>query len=160
MRVCVVALVACWSLAAASTDVNPAGVWKVIDYTATDPKTGAVQHPFGESPIGVAIYTSKGAMSVLVAGSQRRPSTGAGAQRAQERASLLDSMYAYSGTYTVRGNSVTIHIETAWQPDWVGTDRTRVMNIDHDVLTVTTPPMTSPVDGKTYISVTSFRRVE
>ena len=69
-------------------------------------------------------------------------------------------MYAYTGTFTVKGNTVTIHVEVAWQPDWVGADKTRTLEIDHDILTITTAPMTSPVDGKTYVSVTSFRRVE
>jgi hypothetical protein len=146
--------------AAATGDVNPTGVWQVVDYFATDPATGAVTHPFGESPIGSAIYTAKGQMSVLVAGSHRVPSTGAGAKRAQERAELFDGLYAYTGTYTVKGNTVTIHVESAWQPDWVGTDKTRKLKLDHDVLSIVTEPMTSPVDGKTYISTTRFRRVE
>jgi hypothetical protein len=99
-------------------------------------------------------------MSVFVAGSHRVPSTGTGAKRAQERAELFDGLYAYTGTYTVKGNSVTIHVESAWQPDWVGTEKTRSLKLDHDVLSIVTAPMTSPVDGKTYISTTSFRRVE
>jgi len=166
LRYAVGALVACAGLvtgavsAAATGDVNPSGVWQVVDYFATDPATGAVTHPFGESPIGSAIYTAKGQMSVLVAGSHRVPSTGTGAKRAQERAELFDGLYAYTGTYTVKGNSVTIHVESAWQPDWVGTDKTRTLKLDHDALSIVTAPMTSPVDGKTYISTTTFRRVE
>jgi hypothetical protein len=156
----VMGLIACSSLVSAATDVNPIGVWKVVDYTATDPVTGAVAHPFGANPIGSAIYTAKGQMSVLVAGSHRVPSTGTGAQRAEERAQLFDGMYAYTGTFTVKGDSVTIHIQSAWQPDWVGTDKTRVLRMDHDELSIITAPMTSPVDGKTYISTTTFRRVE
>ena len=148
------------AVASAATDVNPTGVWKVVDYTATDPATGVVQHPFGLNPMGSAVYTAKGHMSVFVAGSHRVPSSGTGSERAEERAALLDSMYAYTGTFTVQGNTVTIHVESAWQPDWVGTDKTRVLKIDRDILTITTAPMTSPVDGKTYVSVTSFRRVE
>jgi hypothetical protein len=145
---------------AVAGDVNPTGVWKVVDYTATDPATGAVQHPFGPNPIGEAIYTSKGHMSVLVAGSQRAASTGTGAQRSAERAQLLDSMYAYTGTYTVKGDQVTIHVESAWQPDWIGTDKTRTLKLEHGILALITAPMTSPVDGKTYISITRFQRVE
>jgi hypothetical protein len=147
-------------IAAATGDVNPAGVWRVVDYFATDPATGAVTHPFGMNPIGSAIYTAKGRMSVLVAGSHRVPSTGTGAKRAEERAELFDGLYAYTGTYTVRGNAVTIHVESAWQPDWVGTEKTRTLKLDHDLLSIVTATMTSPVDGKTYISTTTFRRVE
>ena len=150
-----------WSgVAPAATDLNPTGVWKVVDYTATDPATGTVTHPFGANPIGSAIYTAKGQMSVFVAGSHRVPSTGTGSKRAQERAELFDGLYAYTGSYTVKGNLVTIHVESAWQPGWVGTQKTRTLKLDHDVLSIVTEPMTSPVDGKTYVSTTSFRRVE
>ena len=99
-------------------------------------------------------------MSVFVAGSHRVPSTGTGSKRAEERAELFDGLYAYTGSYTVKGNLVTIHVESAWQPGWVGTEKTRTLKLDRDVLSIVTEPMTSPVDGKTYISTTSFRRVE
>jgi hypothetical protein len=159
-RYAVLGLAVCWGLVLAATDVNPTGVWQVVDYTATDPATGVVTHPFGSNPIGSAIYTAKGQMSVLVAGSHRVPSTGMGSKRAEERAELFDGLYAYTGSYTVKGNLVTIHVESAWQPGWVGTEKTRTLKLDHDVLSIVTEPMTSPVDGKTYISTTSFRRVE
>ena len=148
------------AIAGATGNVNPAGVWQVVDYFASDPATGAVTHPFGDKPIGSAIYTAKGHMSVLVAGSHRVPSTGTGAKRAAERADLFDGLYAYTGTYTVKGNAVTIHVESAWQPDWVGTEKVRTLKLDRDVLSIVTAPMTSPVDGKTYVSTTTFRRVE
>jgi Lipocalin-like domain len=138
-------------IALAALLLSPVGVWQVVDYTATDPVTGVVTHPFGDKPVGSAIYTAKGHVSVFVAGSHR-----AGAQRAE----MFDGMYAYTGSYTLNGNTVTIHIESAWQPGWEGTDKTRTLKLDRDVLTVVTAPMTSPVDGKTYISTTIFRRVE
>ena len=159
-RFALLGLIGCSGLVSAATDVNPTGVWQVVDYTATDPATGAVTHPFGLNPIGSAIYTAKGHMSVLVAGSHRVPSMGTGAKRAQERAELFDGLYAYTGSYTIKGNTVTLHIDSAWQPGWVGTEKTRTLKLDHDVLSIVTEPMTSPVDGKTYISTTIFRRVE
>ena len=63
------------------------------------------------------------------------------------------------GNTTIKGNTVTIHIDSAWQPDWVGTDKSRTLKLDHGILSIVTAPMTSPVDGKTYISTTTFRRV-
>ncbi len=67
-------------------------------------------------------------------------------------------MYAYTGSYRVKGSLVTIHVESAWAAAWVGTEKTRTLKLDHDVLSIVTEPMTSPVDGKTYISTTVFRR--
>jgi hypothetical protein len=158
------------ALARGARAVDPVGVWTVVDYTATDPATGAVTRPFGRALLGSAIYTRGGHMGVFVSGRERSGAAGASsstdsspagaAARAALRAHWLDSMYAYTGSYTLSGTTLTIHIESAWQPSWVGSQRTRTLERQGDVLTVTTPPMLSPVDGRTYVSVTRFRRVE
>jgi len=158
---------------AGSAALDPVGVWSVIDYTATDPATGAVTRPFGRQLLGSAIYTRGGHLSVLVAGSERAGEPGGAAARkgssaaagsvtarAALRAQWLDSMYAYTGTYTLAGDALTVHIESAWQPSWVGTTKTRTLSLQGGVLTVSTPPMVSPADGRTYISITRFRRAE
>jgi hypothetical protein len=144
--------------AASAADLDPAGVWMVVSYTARDQQTGVTTFPFGEQPTGSAIYTPTGHMSILVTARERVPPKGTGAESRAARASLLDSMYAYAGTFAMKGETVTIHIESAWQPSWVGTDKVRTMRIDGDFLTITTPPMSSPVDGRMYISVTRFKR--
>jgi Lipocalin-like domain len=149
-----------WSLAVQAADVSPVGAWRVVSYAAKDVRTGELTHPFGEQVAGMAIYSASGQMSILVAGRDRVASTGTGAQRFEERSRLFDTMYAYTGRYSVKGDKVTIHVDAAWQPDWVGTDRVRTLTLDHDILTITTPPMQSPVDGQTYISITSFRRAD
>jgi Lipocalin-like domain len=144
--------------AAAAGDLNPAGVWTVVAYTTLDQQTGVTTQPFGEHPTGTAIYSPSGHMAILVTARTREAASGTGAASNAARASLLDSMYAYTGTYTMKGETVTIHVDSAWQPSWVGTDRVRTMQIDGAFLTITTPPMSSPVDGRTYISVTRFKR--
>src|SRR6516165_8913592 len=159
---CVLSLSAAfiWGPSAQAADVSPVGAWRVVSYAAKDVRTGQLTHPFGEQVTGMAIYSASGHMSILVTGRDRVASTGTGAQRSEERSRLFDSMYAYTGRYSVKGDKVTIHVESSWQPDWVGTDRVRTLTLDHDVLTITTPPMQSPVDGQTYISITSFRRAD
>lgn len=149
-----------WSLSVHAADVSPVGAWRVIAYAAKDVQTGELTHPFGEKVVGMAIYSASGQMSILVAGGDRVASTATGARRSEERAHLFDSMYAYTGSYSVKGNQVKIHVESAWQPDWIGTERVRTLTLDNGVLTITTPPMQSPVDGRTYISITSFRRAD
>ena len=52
--------------AANAADLDPAGVWMVVSYTAQDQQTGVTTFPFGEQPTGSAIYTSTGHMSILV----------------------------------------------------------------------------------------------
>jgi hypothetical protein len=144
----------------AGPGVNPVGVWQLVSYTATDPSTGTTTQPFGADARGLAIYSAGGHMSLLVAARDRGPAATGTLSSSGLRARWLDSMFAYTGTFTVQGDQLTIHIETAWHPDWVDTVKTRTLTLSHDILTVSTPPMTSPVDGKTYISVTRFKRVE
>ena len=160
LSICVLSAAFLCGLPAQAADVSPVGAWRVVSYAAKDVRTGELTHPFGEQVNGMAIYSASGHMSILVTGRDRIASTGTGAQRFEERSRLFDSMYAYTGRYSVNGDKVTIHVDSAWQPDWVGTDRVRTLTLDHDVLTITTPPMQSPVDGKTYISITSFRRAD
>jgi Lipocalin-like domain len=147
-----------WTNAADAADLDPAGVWMVVSYTAQDQQTGVTRFPFGEQPTGSAIYTPTGHMSILVTARERVPPKGTGAESRAARARLLDSMYAYAGTFAMKGETATIHIESAWQPSWVGTDKVRTMRVDGDFLTITTSPMSSPVDGRLYISVTRFKR--
>jgi len=139
---------------------TPIGVWAATEYFAQDPVTGVKKHPFGDAVAGVAVYTTGGHMSVLVTARDRMAAPADAPDGEQIRAKLWESLYAYAGTYQATGADITIHVESAWQPDWVGTDKTRSFRITGDVLTITTPPMHSPVDGKVYISVTRFRRVE
>jgi Lipocalin-like domain len=153
-----IAVLGGWTRAANAADLDPAGVWMVVSYTARDQQTGVTAFPFGEQPTGSVIYTPTGHMSILVTARERVLPKGTRAESRAARASLLDSMYAYSGTFTMKGETVTIHIESAWQPSWVGTDKVRTMRIDGAFLTITTPPMSSPVDGRMYISVTRFKR--
>src|ERR1700682_2022017 len=101
-RLAVVALAGYWSAAATAADLSPVGVWQVVSYTATDPQTRQTTHPFGERPTGTALYTARGHMSVFVARRERVPPGGAGQERSEQRAQLLDSMYAYAGAFSVK----------------------------------------------------------
>lgn len=131
----------------------------VVSYTAQDQQTGVTTFPFGEQPTGSAIYTPTGHMSILVTARERVPPKGTGAESRAARASLLDSMYAYAGTFAMKGETVTIHIECAWQPSRWRCDGEKIAVDPHGAnLVGADPAMSSPVDGRMYISVTRFKR--
>ncbi len=70
----------------------------------------------------------------LLTGEGRKPAT-----TVEERAELLNSLIAYTGTYRIEGDRWITKVEAAWNPEWVGTEQTRFFKIEGDRLQVLTP---------------------
>jgi hypothetical protein len=115
--------------------------------------------PFGASPTGTLTYTRDGCVIVLVSYSGRKPLSGADriASPPEERAEAFATFFAYSGTYAVKGDTVTHHIEIASVPNWVNTDLVRVFSLTGQRLTLRTPPQS--VGGTIQTSELVWERV-
>jgi hypothetical protein len=61
------------------------------------------------------------------------------AKTAQERADLLSTPVAYTGTYRIEGDRWITSVDVAWNPGRVGTEQTRFFKVDGDRLQVVTP---------------------
>ncbi len=55
-----------------------------------------------------------------------------------ERVALLDTMFAYAGTYSVEAGKVIHHVDVSWNEVWTGTDQIRLFEVNGDTLTLTT----------------------
>jgi len=88
----------------------------------------------GRNPNGYAIFTPEGRAMFVISGEGRRP-----AKTDEERAGLLNSLIAYTGTYRIEGDKWITKVEVAWNPEWVGTEQARSFNVDGDRLRVVTP---------------------
>jgi hypothetical protein len=51
----------------------------------------------------------------------------------------LNTLVAYSGTYSLEGDTWTTNVEVAWNPEWVGTKQVRSFKLDDKRLVVLTP---------------------
>jgi hypothetical protein len=72
----------------------------------------------------------------------------------RERLALYDTMFAYAGTYTLRGAQVIHHVDISWNQTWTGTDQARIVDLRGPVLILTTD-FTDPVSGAvTHYAVT------
>jgi hypothetical protein len=47
------------------------------------------------------------------------------AKKDQERAALLNTLIAYTGTYSIVGDTWTTNVDVARNPEWVGTKQVR-----------------------------------
>jgi lipocalin-like protein len=110
------------------------GVWKLVSLEVEIQSTGQKEFPMGQKPTGYATFTAEGRVFFVLTGEGRKP-----AKTDQERAALLGSLVAYTGTYRLEGDKWITKVEVAWNPEWVGTEQARSFKIDGDRLQVLTP---------------------
>jgi hypothetical protein len=132
-------LVSLWLLAAAQPSVaddaaRVHGVWKLVSYDVEVQATGEKEPVMGRHPTGFVIFTPEGRALFILTGEGRRP-----AKTVQERADLLSTLVAYTGTYRIEGDKWITSVDVAWNPEWVGTEQTRFFKVEGDHLQVVTP---------------------
>ena len=110
------------------------GVWKLVTYELEDQATGHIEPAMGQNPTGYAIFTPEGRVMFVLTGEGRKA-----AKTNQDRAELLNTLVAYTGTYRVEGDKWITKVEVAWNPEWVGTEQTRTFTVDGERLKVVTP---------------------
>jgi hypothetical protein len=110
------------------------GVWKLVSFEVEIQATGQKELVWGKTPIGYAIFTPEGRVWFVLTGEGRKPP-----KTVQDRADLLDSLVAYTGTYRIEGDNWITKVEVAWNPAWVGTEQQRFFKVEGDRLSVLTP---------------------
>lgn len=110
------------------------GTWKLVSYQVEVQATGQKLPVMGEKPTGYATFTPEGHVFFVLTGAARKP-----AKTDQERAELLNTLVAYSGTYSLEGDTWTTNVEVAWNPELVGSKQVRSFKLDGDRLAVLAP---------------------
>ena len=102
------------------------GRWRLL--AAEDLRTdGTVaRYPWGQHPAG-ALVVQDGACYVQIMSTNTPAFTAATPANEQMKATLLSSYIAYSGPCTIdeQEGRVTLRVEAAWRPDYVGTEQVR-----------------------------------
>lgn len=123
------------------------GTWRLLDYCFIH-EDGTIEHPWGTAVRGYLLYSAEGYMSGNLGPASDWPSRrarisaafkahdGAGALRVA-RAGRRDYI-AYTGRYTVEGDTVTHHVEASLFPNWVGRPEIRYYKFEGDTLTLRT----------------------
>ena len=149
------------AIPASAADTDIVGTWRLQSWVAQDQESGATVDVFGANPTGYMIYTPGGRVTVNLTAEGRKPLSGDRfSSPVEERALAFSTSIAYSGTYTVKGDAVTHRVEVASFPNWVGTEQVRVVRIDGDTLTIKTPPIAGPPDGRQKVMTLVLKRLE
>jgi Lipocalin-like domain len=116
------------------------GAWRLASIQITGPNGPMIDPFYNADPTGILVYDPSGWMSVQIAG-QPRPSMEAPASRparphtaeiAQLEAAVLDTYYAYFGTweYDRATSTVTHHIKTSLIPGEAGMSYSQTVTLD------------------------------
>jgi Lipocalin-like domain len=114
------------------------GIWKLVSFEV-EFQDGSPRRPaYGARPTGYIIFTAQGRMMTVIEGEGRKV-----AGTDEERAALLRTMFAYTGTYRLEDDKWVTKVDVSWNPAWNGTDQVRFYKIDGDRLQVTSAYSTS-----------------
>lgn len=119
------------------------GAWRLLSAYAEIAETGRRQDLLGPDPRGWVLFSADGRMAgVMTAGGRRSP------RKSGDYEHAFTTLVAYAGAVRLVGaGRFVITVDTAWQPDWVGTDQFRYFRIDGDRLTVRSDEMRLPAYG-------------
>jgi hypothetical protein len=112
------------------------GRWKLRAAEDLRADGTVARHPWGERPVG-SIVVERGSCYLQIMSSDT-PAFAPGSTPATEqmKAALLSSYIAYSGPCTIddAAGSVTLKVDAAWRPDYVGTEQKRFFRFENGVL--------------------------
>jgi hypothetical protein len=133
------------------------GVWKLVSLEIEIQETGRLEPPMGEKPTGYAAFTEEGRAFFILTGELREAAT-----NDEQRAGLLNTLVAYTGTYRVETDRWITKVEVAWNPEWVGSEQTRFFQLVGDRLKVLSPWRVMPnwQDKGMTRSILSFDRAK
>jgi hypothetical protein len=121
------------------------GAWKLQEYSATA-EDGSVVYPMGGDATGLIIYTPDGYMSAQLMTRGRPPYAAADPQggTCEEESAAARGYLAYSGPFSVdeKIGIVRHHASVSLFPNWIGSVQERIAQLDGDILTLSSAPMT------------------
>jgi hypothetical protein len=118
------------------------GSWKLVSFESRD-TNGNISHPWGKDTLGYLMYNADGYMSVTIMSSARLKFASGDLKggTTEEKVAAADSYISYCGTYEVKADTVIHHIELSFFPNWIGVDQKRMLSIDGNRLSLSTPPI-------------------
>src|SRR4051812_8714013 len=133
------------------------GTWRLVSYEVEVRANGEKLPVMGQHPTGYTTFMPDGRVFFVLTAEARKA-----AKSDQERAELLSTLVAYTGTYRVEGDKWITKVEVAWNPEWVGSEQTRFFRLDGDRLQVLSPWRVMPnwPDKGMTRSILSFDRAK
>jgi hypothetical protein len=121
---------------AAPASATLEGRWRLRAAEDLRADGSVARYPWGQHPAG-SIVVDRGACYVQIMSTDTPVFSASGAAtREQMKAALLSTYIAYSGACVVdeAAGSVTLKVDAAWRPDYVGTEQKRFFTFENGTL--------------------------
>jgi hypothetical protein len=132
------------------------GSWRMTSWVTRDVATGERQDALGQNPRGTVVYTPQRVTFLITKNNRALPEQLPPSD--EEKIALFDTMFAYSGAYTVESDRVVHHVDLSWNEAWSGTDQVRFCRVDEQTLTYTSTPAKNPFDGREVVHEVTYER--
>ena len=132
------------------------GSWRMTSWVTRDVATGERRDALGPNPRGSVVYTPQRVTFLIVKSDRARPERLPPSD--EEKIALFDTMFAYSGAYSVEPDRVVHHVDLSWNEAWSGTDQVQFCSVDEQTLTYTSTPAKSPFDGREVVHEVTYER--
>jgi Lipocalin-like domain len=132
------------------------GSWRMTSWVTRDVATGERQDALGQNPQGSVVYTPERVTFLVLKNNRVRPERLPPSE--EEKIALFDTMFAYSGSYTVESDRVVHHVDMSWNEAWSGTEQVRFCTVDDHTLIYTSAPANSPFDGREVVHEVTYIR--
>src|SRR4051794_32416752 len=94
------------------------GSWTMISWVTRDVATGDRQDALGANPRGSVVYSPERVTFLITKSDRTRPEQLPPSN--EDKIALFDTMFAYSGTYSVEPDRVIHHVDISWNETWNG----------------------------------------
>jgi hypothetical protein len=136
------------------------GRWKLIAAEDVRADGSVARHPWGLRPVGSIVV--EGTSCYVQIMSSDVPAFSAGRSVGDEmRAALLTTYIAYTGPCSIdeAGGSVTLKVDAAWRPNYVGTEQKRFFRFDNGKLIFGPAPNSMRAGNETLTRRLTLERV-
>ena len=122
--------------AASASAESIQGRWKLLAAEDLRADGSVARHPWGPHPVGSIVVQGGSCYLQIMSSDTPSFTASAAAPSEQMKATLLSSYIAYSGPCTIdaAAGSVTLKVEAAWRPDYVGTEQKRFFRFENGKL--------------------------
>jgi hypothetical protein len=118
------------------------GAWKLVSFVEKPTDGSAPNHPMGEKPIGIIMYTADGYMSAQLMRSERAAFASGDWSKAtlEEYAGAASTYFAYAGPFHIdeERKTITHSVSMSIFPNWIGGEQHRTIRIEGDILHLST----------------------
>jgi lipocalin-like protein len=136
------------------------GRWKLLSAEDLRADGSVARYPWGRHPVG-SIVVERGSCYVQIMSSDTPSFAAATPAGEQMKAALLSSYIAYSGPCTIdeAAGTVTLKVEAAWRPDYVGTEQKRFFRFENGKLLFGPAPNSTRAGAETLTRRLTLERV-